>query len=73
MQNKDTTNILYLQEKTGKSTWAVSRVSRFQGFHDLGESWFITSDDQYVEFNKDGSYAFYKAGNYSMPVRLVMD
>ena len=25
------------------------------------------------DYHKDGSYAFYKAGNYSMPVRLVMD
>ena len=37
------------------------------------KAWFITSDDQYVEFNKDGSYHFYSAGNYCMPVRLVMD
>lgn len=52
--------------------WDVASKNHVEKESDT-KAWFITSDDNYVEFNKDGSYKFYNAGNYCMPVRLVMD
>ena len=62
---------LFNIKPTGKC-WEVGSKKHVEKTSDT-KAWFITSDDKYVEFHKDGSYSFFNAGNYSMPVRLVME
>ena len=62
---------LFNIKPTGKC-WEVGSKKHVEKTSDTN-AWFITSDDKYVEFHKDGSYSFFNAGNYSMPVRLVME